>query len=234
MSDLRQSISWLLLVMVGVVGAGAAVLGVSQAPKNATLKKAVVNTLAAPNYSQVVNQTTTQGKETEYLVWEAPDKLGGYVQSGDKRTYVYVIGSTEYQSLTVPNNTPTKKLVFYQQPAQGPASAVDPTRHYLQYVTTAVTTCLQAKGKSPSCIDQNGNTSTFTLTAGGQTGHFQYTVNGPYVSQVNLTVSGASVQVVISQVGTSPPVALPSGAKVIKAPTAPTSPGTTSPASGGS
>ncbi len=222
MSDLRQSISWLLLVMVGVVGAGAAVLGVSQAPKNATLKKAVDNTLAASNYSQVVNQTTAQGKETEYLVWEAPDKLGGYVQSGDKRTYVYVIGNTEYQSLTVPNNTPTKKLVFYQQPAQGPASAVDPTRHYLQYVTAAKN------------IDQNGNTSTFTLTQGGQTGHFQYTVNGPYVSQVNLTVSGASVQVVISQVGTSPPVALPSGAKVIKAPTAPTSPGTTSPASGSS
>ena len=222
MSDLRQSISWLLLVMVGVVGAGAAVLGVSQAPKNATLKKAVVNTLAASNYSQVVNQTTAQGKETEYLVWEAPDKLGGYVQSGDKRTYVYVIGNTEYQSLTVPNNTPTKKLVFYQQPAQGPASAVDPTRHYLQYVTAAKN------------IDQNGNTSTFTLTQGGQTGHFQYTVNGPYVSQVNLTVSGASVQVVISQVGTSPPVALPDGAKVIKAPTAPTSPSTTSPASGSS
>ena len=34
----------------------------------------------------------------------------------------------------------------------------------------------------------------------------------------------ASVQLVISQVGTSPPVALPAGAKIVKAPTSPTTP----------
>ena len=194
MSDLRQTISWLLLVMVAVVGGGAAVLGVSQAPKNAPLQEAVDNTLAAANYSQVVTETTPQGKQTDYLVFEAPDKLGGYVQSGDKRTYVYVIGNTEYQSLTVSANTPTKHLVFYQQPSQG-AAAVDPTHHYLRYATTAKN------------IDQSGSTYSFTLTQGGQTGHFAYTVSGQYVSEFNLTVKTASVQLVISQVGTSPPVA---------------------------
>ena len=211
MNDLRQTISWLLLVMVGVVGAGAAVLGVSQAPKNVPLDKAVSNTLAASNYSQVVTESTPQGKQTDYLVFEAPDKLGGYVESGNKRTYVYVIGNTEYQSLTVPSNTSTKHLVFYQQQSQG-AATIDPAHNYLQYATTA------------KHIQQNGNIYSFTLTENGQTGHFAYTVSGQYISEFNLTVKTASVQLVISQVGTSPPVALPAGAKIVKAPTSPTTP----------
>ena len=53
MNDFRRLISWLLLGGLVVVGAGAAVLGVSQAPKNAPLLTAVTNTLTAPNYSQV-------------------------------------------------------------------------------------------------------------------------------------------------------------------------------------
>jgi len=207
MTDLRQATSWLLLGLLTVVGAGAAVLGVSQAPKNAPLQQAVDNTLAAPNFSQVITETTPQAKRTDYLVWEAPDKLGGYVQSGDKRTYVYIIGSTEYQSLTVPAGTPSDHLVFYKQQSQAPAAAVDLTHHYLQFV------------KSATHVVQNGNTYAFSLTQGGQTGQFEVTVNGPYVSELNLTVASASVQLVISQVGTSPPVALPSGAKVIQAPT---------------
>ncbi len=213
MNDLRQTISWLLLVMVGVVGGGAAVLGVSQAPKNATLDKAVQNTLAAANYSQAVTESTPQGKQSDYLVFEAPDKLGGYVVQGGKRTYVYVIGNTEYQSLTVPAGTSTKHLVFYQQASQG-ATAIDPTHNYLQYATTAKN------------IQQSGSTYSFTLTENGETGHFAYTVTGNYISEFTLTVKTASVQLLISQVGTSPPVALPAGAKIIKAPasTTPTTP----------
>ena len=34
-------------------------------------------------------------------MYQAPDRLGGYIQSGNKRTYVYVIGKWEYQSLTM-------------------------------------------------------------------------------------------------------------------------------------
>ncbi len=211
MNDLRLTISWLLLVMVAVVGGGAAVLGVSQAPENVPLQKAVDNTLAASNYSQVVTESTPQGKQTDYLVFEAPDKLGGYVESGTKRTYVYVIGDTEYQSLTVSSNASTNHLVFYQQASQG-AVAVDPTHNYLRYATTA------------KHVDQTGSTYSFTLTQNGETGHFAYTVSGQYISEFNLTVKTASVQLVISQVGSSPPVALPSGAKIVKAPASPTSP----------
>ncbi len=223
MSDLRLTISWLLLVMVGVVGGGAAVLGVTQAPRNAPLGKAVDNTLAAANYSQAVTESTPQGKQSDFLVFEAPDKLGGFVvQGGDKRTYVYVIGNTEYQSLTVAAGTSTKHLVFYQQQSQG-AAAIDPAHNYLQYATTELQNPNTAKN-----IQQSGSTYSFNLTENGETGHFAYTVSGNYISEFNLTVKTASVQLIISQVGSSPPVALPSGAKIVKAPTSPTSP--TSPA----
>ena len=132
MSNLRRLIAWLLLALVAVVGAGAAVLGVAQAPDNVPLSQAVNNTLGAANYSEVVAESTPQGNQTDYLVYQAPDKLGGYIQSGNKRTYVYVIGTKEYQSLTVTPNTPTENLVFYEQPSQG-AAALDPAHNYLGY-----------------------------------------------------------------------------------------------------
>ena len=75
------------------------------AAKSASLQQAVTNTLSAPNYSEVVSQNAPQGKQTDHLRYQAPDRLGGYIQSGSKRTYVYVIGSTQYQSQAVPNNT---------------------------------------------------------------------------------------------------------------------------------
>lgn len=208
MSTMRQMIAWLLLVMVAVVGGGAAVLGVSQAPKTVPLQEAVSNTLGAPNYSEVVSESTAQGKQTDYLVYQAPDRLGGYIQSGNRRTYVYVIGNVEYQSLTVTANTPTKHLVFYRQPSAG-AAALDPAHNYLRYA-----------GRAKS-VKQSGPTYTFDLTQGGQTGTFVFTVSGQYVSEVSLTVKSASVQLVISQVGTSPPVALPAGSKVVTAPSSP-------------
>jgi hypothetical protein len=206
MSDVRSMVSWLLLGLVGVVGAGAAVLGVAQAPSNVPLAKAVANTLGAPNYSQVLTESTPQGKQADYLVFQAPDRLGGYVQSGTKRTYVYVIGTTEYQSLTVSPSTPTKSLVFYRQQSQG-AKALDPVRNYLNYVREA------------KHVTQSGSNYSFSLTQQGQVGKFVVTVSGSYVTQVLLSVQGASVQLVISQFGTSPvPVALPAGAKVVAAP----------------
>ena len=205
MRDLRPTISWLLLAMVGVVGAGAAVRGSSQAPSNVPLAKAVANTLAARNYSQVLTESTPQGKQADYLVFQAPDRLGGYVQSGTKRTYVYVIGTTEYQSLTVSPSAPTTKLVLYRQASQG-AKLLDPVRNYLNYVHEA------------KHVTQSGSNYSFSLTQQGQVGKFVVTVSGKYVTQVLLTVQGASVQLVVSQFGSSPPVALPAGAKVVAAP----------------
>jgi hypothetical protein len=219
MSDARRLISWLLLVLVGVVGVGAAVLGVSQAPKNAGLLTAVDNTKNAPSYTQVVTEKTPQGAQTDHLVWQAPDRLGGYIQSGSKRTYVYILpsatGPVEYQSITQSVSGSTKHLIFYRQAGESAAS-LDPTQNYLRYPT-------EAKN-----VTQSGNTYTFsysqTGSGGNETGTFVYTVTGPYVSQVHLTVETSSVQLVISAVGSSPPVNLPPGSKVVSLPGA-TTPG---------
>jgi len=207
MSNGRNLTSWLLLGLLTVVGLGAAVLGVAQAPKNAPLQQAWKNTLAARNYSEVLSESTPQGQQTDYLVYQAPDRLGGYIESGAKRTYVYVIGKWEYQSLTVANGASTSHLVFYRQPSQG-AKALDPAHGYLPYAR-------QAKD-----VQQSGDTYSFTLTEtttqGSATGAFGFTVSGPYVSEFTLKVQSSSVQLVISQVGSSPPVQLPSGARVVK------------------
>ena len=42
-----------------------------------------------------------------------------------------------------------------------------------------------------------------------------YTVTGSFISEFTLDVATSSVQLVISQVGSSPPVVLPAGAKVV-------------------
>jgi hypothetical protein len=217
--------SWLLLGLLTVVGAGAAVLGVVQSPKTAPLyictppqqhvncTGAVPNTLAASNYSEVLTENTSQGTQTDYLVYQAPDRLGGYIQSGNKRTYVVVIGTVVYQSLTVTPDTPTSHLTFYRQQSQG-AKTLDPVHGYLPYVS---------QGKT---ITRSGDTYSFTLTrtvrtatgkTAKQTAALSYTVSGQYVSEFSLTVKNAAVNLVISQVGSSPPVALPAGAKVIGA-----------------
>ena len=129
-------ISWLLLGMVAWWERGRRCSGSPRRPATSRLAKAVANTLGAPNYSEVLTESTPQGKQTDYLVFQAPDRLGGYVQSGTKRTYVYVIGTTEYQSLTVAAEHPHQHLVFYRQPSQG-AKALDPAHNYLSYAREA-------------------------------------------------------------------------------------------------
>ncbi len=197
--------AWLLLGLLVAVGAGGAVLGVVQSPTNVPLQQAVDNTLTAPNYSEVLTESTPEGKQTDYLTYQAPDRLGGYIQSGDKRTYVYVIGPLEFQSLTVSTNSSTKHLIFYKQSSQG-AQALDPVHGYLAYAS---------HGKN---VQQSGNTYSFSLTKSGQTGKFAFTVSGQYMSEVMLNVQSASVQLVISQVGTSPRVQLPAGSRVVTSP----------------
>jgi hypothetical protein len=209
-SDLRQTISWLLVAMVGVVGAGAAVLAISQAPSNVSLNKAVANTLAASSYNEVVTQngptqTGSTATVTDYLTFVKPSTLGGFIEESGRRTYVYVIGNTEYQSVPVASGTPPHGLTFYKQTGPG-AAAVDPARHYLAFAKT---------GKN---ITESGGTYSFSLSQQGQTGNFAYTVSGSYVSQIVLTVSTESVHVVISQVGSARPVTLPKNIKIVKAP----------------
>jgi hypothetical protein len=205
MNDPRRLISWLLLGLLTAVGVGGAILGIALAPRNVPLHEAATNTKAAANYSEVATEQTTRGSQTDYLVYQAPDRLGGYIQSGNQRTYIYIIGSVQYQSVSVKANASTQHLVFYRQAAQ-PVTVDDPAYNYLGFVDHA------------THVTQDGSTYTFVLHQGTQTGTFVYTVNGKYVSSFALTVPGASVHLVISQVGTSPPVKLPAGAKVIGIP----------------
>lgn len=208
---LRNTIGWLLLALLAVVGAGAAVLGVRQAPShgptgpNAPLLTAVTNTLSAANYTEVLVERTPQGRQTDSLVFQAPDRLGGYIQSGNRRSYVYIINSYQYQSLTVSANAAPRHLVFYRQPSNG-ATANDPAHGYLPYATQA---------KHPT---RSGDKYTFTLTRNGQTGTFTYTVSGQFISAFTLAVPNASVRLDISNVGTSPSVKLPAGSRVVAAP----------------
>ncbi len=175
MSNGRNLTSWLLLGLLTVVALGAAVLGIAQSPKNAPLTRASPSNRpqctggdqhpGASNYSEVLNEVTPQGKQTDYLVYQAPDRLGGYIQSGNRRTYVYVIGKWEYQSLTVAVGASTDHLTFYRQASQG-AQALDPAHGYLPYAK-------QAKN-----ITKSGDTYTFTLS--------ETTAQGKQTGQVRL------------------------------------------------
>jgi len=225
-------IGWLLLVLVAVLAAGGAALGVSQAPKQATLQTAVKNTLNASNYTSDVLESSSQGTQTQHLVYQAPNRLGGYVDSGTVRVYVAVIDGVEYQSNQVTAATSTAHLTFQKQASQ-PASSYDPVHEYV------------ALAKNAKNVHQKGDTYTFTVTQHGQSASFTATVIGQYLSDLTISATGAQLSLTVTSVNSSPPVTLPGGAKVVAAPpttttttptatTAPpatTTPTTTAPAS---
>lgn len=202
MLDSRNLLGWLLLGLLSAVAAGGAVLGVTQSPTTAPLAQAVANTLAAPNYSEVFTETTPEGSETGYLTYEAPDRLGGYVESEGRRTYLYIQGVNEYQSVTVANGTSTTHLVFYRQHAQTAVTGLDPAQNYLRLERTV------------HGVQQSGSNYRLTLTRGGETGTLDYTVSGQYIGRFSIAAQGTQVVVTISQVGTAPPIGLPKGARV--------------------
>jgi hypothetical protein len=201
-SDPRNLLGWLLLGLLGAVSAGAAVLGVFQSPSTAPLTVAVANTRRAPSYSEVFTERTLEGSETGYLTYRAPDRLGGYVESSGGRTYIYIDGVNEYQSVSVTNGASTSHLVFYRQHAETAVSGLDPAQHYLGFERTV--------GR----LHQSGDTYRVTVTRGGETGTLAYTVSGQYISRVTIAAQGTSVVVTISQVGTAPPIGLPKGSRV--------------------
>ena len=116
-------------------------------------------------------RSTPQGTQADYLVYQAPDDLGGYIQSGNKRTYVDVIGTNEYQSMTGDgHHGPANHLTFYEQPSQGrPPGRPGPQ-------LPPLTTARARTSNSP------GRTYTFTLTQGGQIGTVHLHRVGNYVS----------------------------------------------------
>jgi hypothetical protein len=218
MTGPRRLIGRLLLVLVAVLAAGGAALGVSQAPKQATLQDAVKNTLNAANYTSDVLESSPQGTQTQHLVYQAPNRLGGYVDSGTVRVYVAVIDRVEYQSNQVSPSASTAHLTFQKQGSQ-PAASYDPVHEYV------------ALAKNAKKVHQKGDTYAFTVTQQGQTASFTATVIGQYLSALTISASGAQLSLTVSLVNSSPPVTLPSGAKVVSAPptTAPAPTTTTAP-----
>lgn len=203
MDGSRNLVGWLLLGLVAAVAVGAAVLGVTQAPRQASLRQAVDNTLGASSYTEDISHATPQGAETLHLVFEAPDRIGGYVQLGNARSYVFVVGSTQYQSTTVTPGTPTRGLTFYRQ-AGTSARSNDPLAAYLaDYVRPA------------TVVHRDGTRYRVTVVKSGQTGTFVTTVSGPYVAELSVRAPGLADDIVVSSVGSSPPVHLPAGARVV-------------------
>ncbi len=93
--------------------------------------------------------------------------------------------------------TPT---TFDAQKTDG-AKATDPAQTYLQYYN---------KGKS----SRNGSVTTVTLSQGGETETLTFTVSGKYVSDFKAVTPGGTIELAISEVGSSPPVQLPKGFKI--------------------
>ena len=201
---MRKYLSFVLLGVLTIVGLGGAVVGAVQSSSGTDLGQAVTNTLKASNFSEDLVEKTPQGNQTASLVFESPDRLGGWLQSAGRRTYLVIIGSTEYISVTQSAKSAKVPLVYYSQQTTG-AVAVDPAHTYLPYYD-----------KGPST--RSGSVTTVTLTQGGQTEHLTFTVTGNYVSAFRAVTPGGTIQLAISKVGTSPAVALPAGARTVKSP----------------
>jgi hypothetical protein len=196
---MRKYLAFVLVGILTLVGAGMAVLGVVQSKSATDLGQAVKNTLGASNYSEYLVEKTPQGNQTANLVFQSPDRLGGWLLSAGRKTYLYIIGTKEYIAVSQKASAPAPKT-FYTQESAG-AQAVDPAHTYLPYWD---------KGKST----RSGSVTTVTLSQGGQTEKLNYTVTGNYVSKFDASTPGGTIELDISDIGSSPSVKLPSGYKV--------------------
>ncbi|MGA2834987.1 MAG: hypothetical protein ABSF84_00175 [Acidimicrobiales bacterium] len=201
---MRKYLAFVLLGVLTLVGVGAAVLGGVQSGAGADLGQAVTNTLKASGYTESLVEKTPQGDQTANVVYQSPDRLGGWLQSTGRRTYLYIIGSIEYISVTQPAKDTRVPRVYYTQETSG-ADAADPAHLYLGYYD---------KGKSST----SGSVTTVTLSQGGQTEKLTYTVSGSYVSEFQAATPGGTIDLDITDVGSSPPVNLPAGAKTTETP----------------
>ena len=204
-------LSFVLLGVLTLAGLGGVAVGIAQSSSATALGQAVTNTLKAPNYSEALSEKTTQGNQVADLVYQAPDRLGGTLTSAGRSTTLVIIGTTEYVSVTRAAKS-TAPLTFYTQQSQG-AQAVDPAHTYLAY--------WDCRGLKPCPTTRNGSVTTVTLSQGGQTETLTYTVTGNVVSKFTASTPGGTIELLISEVGSSPPVKLPAGARVVTVPSQP-------------
>ena len=79
---MRKYLAFLLLGILTLVGAGGAAVGAVQSQSGTALSQAVKNTLGATNYTEDLVEKTPQGNQSAHLVYQAPDRLGGWLLSG--------------------------------------------------------------------------------------------------------------------------------------------------------
>jgi hypothetical protein len=212
---MRKYLAFLLLGILTLVGAGGAAVGAVQAQSGTAIGQAVKNTLGASNYTENLVEKTPQGNQTAHLVYQAPDRLGGWLLSAGRKTYLFIIGTTEYIAVSQSASAPMP-TTFYTQQTTG-AQAVDPAHTYLPYYD-----CNPQAGAPPrKCpTTRNGNVTTVTLTQGSQKETLTFTVTGNYVSEFNAVTPGGTINLGISDLGSSPAVELPQGYKTTtRAPT---------------
>jgi hypothetical protein len=195
---MRKYLAFLLLGILTLVGAGGAAIGAVQSQSGTDLGQAVKNTLGASSYTETLVEKTPQGNQSAHLVYQAPDRLGGWLLSAGRKTYLFIIGTTEYIAVSQSASAPMPKT-FYTQQTTG-AQAVDPAHTYLPYYD---------KGKST----RSGSVTTVVLTQGNQKETLSYTVTGNYVSRFTASTPGGTIDLGISDVGSSPAVQLPQGYK---------------------
>ena len=203
---MRKYLAFVLLGILTLVGGGFAVAGAVQSTSHTSLSHAVDNTLKASNFTENLMEKTAQGSQQAHLVFQSPDRLGGWLRSSGRKTYLFIIGTKEFIAVTrsASASVPTK---FYTQRTAG-ALSVDPAHTYLPYWN-----CNPQPGaptqKCPST--QSGSVTTVTLKQGASTTTLTYTVSGNYVSDFKAVAPGGTIELAISNVGTSPKVNLPKG-----------------------
>ena len=203
---MRKYLAFVLLGILTLVGGGFAVAGAVQSTSDTSLGSAVDNTLKASNFTENLMEKTAQGSQQAQLVFQSPDRLGGWLSSSSRKTYLFIIGTKEFiavtRSATAP--VPTK---FYTQATAG-AVAVDPAHTYLPYWN-----CNPRPGapKQTCPSTQSGSVTTVTVKQGSSTATLKYTVTGNYVSDFKAVAQGGTIELVIYKVGTSPKVNLPKG-----------------------
>ena len=67
-------------------------------------------------------------------------------------------------------------------------------------------------------IVTTGSVTTVTLTQGTQVETLSYTVTGQYVTKFHANIPGGTINLTISEVGTSPAVTLPAGHRIVTSP----------------
>ena len=170
-SDMRKYLAFLLLGILTLVGAGRRPPSASCRRRAAQrCSQAVKNTLGASNYTEDLVEKTPQGNQTAHLVYQAPDRLGGWLLSAGRKTYLYIIGTTEYIASASRPSAPIAEDLLHPADHRAPRPSTRPTP------TSRTTTRASPRA---------GSVTTVTLTQGSQTETLTYTVTGNYVSAFN-------------------------------------------------